>query len=729
MNDQLIYEVFLKLSEQGVRDVSAEVDKLAKSFDDAFKKAGGVQKAVDESGKLVDVIESVNNAVQNQIKTDVQAQKVLEEKRKELAEVNKAIRTSAEVSEADAAKKLQLTGEIRELNGALSAAQKETSILNAAQNANINTYQGLVDANKALMVEMRNVPLDDTTGRLEKLQGQYKANNDRLKTFDATLGNHQRNVGGYREALEGALKQSGLFPPKLAAMTTGLTGVQGGFIKGTIAAIKFNIATGGILVAVGALAMGLKKVWDSFMALQPVMDFFERQGAKMAAVTAFMSDRIGAFLGFNERSNNSLRETIQIMGELTRQKQIQRDIEIAILPTQERLRREIDELRNAINDENLTTEERLALMDTAIQKNQQLGNMEVQMAQRRLEIARAEAAAAVNNADANRELALAEAAVERAMGDAASASRRLTAQRLGFVRQVQAAEDKAASDEVARLDQLEQARRDSFRTMQDDFADSGALDLDISDIEAQQKFLTDAFLAGERLRTQVQINELRNRGELVRAVELEQETAFNAFRASALATGLTDEAQIRAAFRQRELHFEQQKVNAETEMNRRGIDMRVQLFTNGFKAISTIGNAFFGNNKALAIATATVDAIGAAISAARSTPGGPIAKSLAAAAQLAQGFAQIRQMQSVKIGQAGTGSTISGAIPSAPTGNQPAPPAEIESFRAAVNLTNGSGAPTAPNIVINADRDGFTAYVNDGQTDITNRSLVLTNDI
>jgi hypothetical protein len=86
-------------------------------------------------------------------------------------------------------------------------------------------------------------------------------------------------------------------------------------------------------------------------------------------------------------------------------------------------------------------------------------------------------------------------------------------------------------------------------------------------------------------------------------------------------------------------------------------------------------------------------------------------------------------MQSVKIGQAGTGSTISGAIPSAPTGNQPAPPAEIESFRAAVNLTNGSGAPTAPNIVINADRDGFTAYVNDGQTDITNRSLVLTNDI
>jgi hypothetical protein len=235
------------------------------------------------------------------------------------------------------------------------------------------------------------------------------------------------------------------------------------------------------------------------------------------------------------------------------------------------LRREIDELRNAINDENLTTEERLALMDTAIQKNQQLGNMEVQMAQRRLEIARAEAAAAVNNADANRELALAEAAVERAMGDAASASRRLTAQRLGFVRQVQAAEDKAASDEMARLDQLEQARRDSFRAMQDDFADSGALDLDISDIEAQQKFLTDAFLAGERLRTQVQINELRNRGELVRAVELEQETAFNAFRASALATGLTDEAQIRAAFRQRELHFEQQKVNAETEMNRRGL--------------------------------------------------------------------------------------------------------------------------------------------------------------
>jgi chromosome segregation ATPase len=50
---------------------------------------------------------------------------------------------------------------------------------------------------------MRDVPLDDTSGKLQELQKQYSENNVKLKAFDASIGNSQRNVGNYKTALTG----------------------------------------------------------------------------------------------------------------------------------------------------------------------------------------------------------------------------------------------------------------------------------------------------------------------------------------------------------------------------------------------------------------------------------------------------------------------------------------------------------------------------------------------
>jgi hypothetical protein len=48
---------------------------------------------------------------------------------------------------------------------------------------------------------MRDIPLDDQTGRLQQLQAQYTQNNAKLKEFDASMGNFQRNVGDYTGGL------------------------------------------------------------------------------------------------------------------------------------------------------------------------------------------------------------------------------------------------------------------------------------------------------------------------------------------------------------------------------------------------------------------------------------------------------------------------------------------------------------------------------------------------
>jgi methyl-accepting chemotaxis protein len=105
MNDQLQYEIYLSLSEKGVQEVTAQIEQLQKAFDEGVKRAGGMSTAVDEFGRLVDITGKATNAAKANITTQGALQKAIEEKRKALTEVNKAIRSSSEVSDEDAQKK------------------------------------------------------------------------------------------------------------------------------------------------------------------------------------------------------------------------------------------------------------------------------------------------------------------------------------------------------------------------------------------------------------------------------------------------------------------------------------------------------------------------------------------------------------------------------------------------------------------------------------------------
>jgi hypothetical protein len=723
MNDELLYSVKLELDERSAEDLKGKVNELAKSFDEAFKKAGGQQKAVNEFGELIDITEKATKSNNEQIKSLVDAQKALEEKRKEMRELNKTIKDSAEVTDEDATSKLKLQQDIKALSSEINKTQRETIALNSVNENSISTYNDLVAQNKALSIEMRNLPLDDTTGRLKELQSEYNANNEQLKAFDKELGNHQRNVGNYDSALGNVRQAFVALQGPLGGTASRVASVGGlfktttGFIKGSVVSLKaFRLAL--ISTGIGALIVGLGVLIAAFMKLQPVIDFIERKMAQLGAVFSFVTDRIGAFLGWNEKSNVSLRESIENTERLTRAKQALADTEIEAIAITAKLQREISELRLATRDANATDEEKLELVEQAIKKQNELLEIELYFAEERARIARETAAQAVNDREANRKLAEAEAELERARERSFTQQRRLASERQSLIRSIQAAEDRAMKEELARLETLRKARADALRDYQDDIVE--LVDIEIESFESQRQFLLENFRQTERRKAEIQIQALRERGEFLKAIELEQQTEFGEFRIAAIRAGLTNEADIRREFAERQFEFDLAKEQAITFMQQQQMAIREGMYHNFMDTVSGLNSAFFGNNKALAIAVATLDTFQAAQKAAANTPGGPLAQALAASAALAQGFARIRQIQQTKIG---------GGTPSAPS------TPEFQGIRTVDNIDSAANvrAPRSQTIIslkneVVASAKSLAVLTRRGEDDLANDSITVQND-
>ena len=99
--------------------------------------------AVDESGKLVEITNKLTDANKKQSKSLIDAQKDLENKRKELSAVNKSIKESTTATDADAASKLRLTQDIKVLSSEINKNQSNTIALNNAVNLQVSTYDDL----------------------------------------------------------------------------------------------------------------------------------------------------------------------------------------------------------------------------------------------------------------------------------------------------------------------------------------------------------------------------------------------------------------------------------------------------------------------------------------------------------------------------------------------------------------------------------------------------------
>jgi hypothetical protein len=185
----------------------AENNAQIKQFTDSIKESTTAQ---DSSSKKSE-----------QQSTTLQALKErLSLYRTELAEVNEQARQNGGADENLRAKQQELGEAIRSTSTQIQEAQRGYGDLDSVIKSIPQTYNDLVEQNRALSLAMKKVPLNDTTERLDSLKKQYLENNVRLKEFDASIGNNQRNVGNYSSALDGTVDT-------LREMSTAFAVVQG----------------------------------------------------------------------------------------------------------------------------------------------------------------------------------------------------------------------------------------------------------------------------------------------------------------------------------------------------------------------------------------------------------------------------------------------------------------------------------------------------------------------
>ena len=207
----------------------------------------------------------------------------------------------------------ELNLKLKEARTNYSNQQKDLLNLRNAQTATGKTYNELVARNKALSQIMRELPIDDTTGQLQRLQEEYKANNDALKTFDASMGNHQRNVGNYKDAFEGLSGVFGMLPASMQ-------GLSGAF-AGVATAIDFadkttKEADGGfkaffktlVTNPIGLIIIGVTALIGFLSKLKPVTEALEKVFAVLGATLDTVVGYFEALAAGTDTSTISFKE-------------------------------------------------------------------------------------------------------------------------------------------------------------------------------------------------------------------------------------------------------------------------------------------------------------------------------------------------------------------------------------------------------------------------------------
>lgn len=158
--------------------------------------------------------------------------------REERKRLNKEIRSGNDADGQSARRLAAVNVELQQTSKALRVTRKETQAGNKTYNEQANTLSVLTAKYKAFQVGV-----DGTADDLARLGRQINTLNDDLKAQDANLGNFQRNVGDYKNAITDAFDSAGIGIGNITAALSNpvlLAGaVVSGVIEGTKELVKF----------------------------------------------------------------------------------------------------------------------------------------------------------------------------------------------------------------------------------------------------------------------------------------------------------------------------------------------------------------------------------------------------------------------------------------------------------------------------------------------------------
>lgn len=626
--DELIYTVKFEVDgasyesiAQAIRDIGQSMGQVTQGGE-VVQTMEQVAQATEEAARAA---QDLAQGTQRTMATTMAFDKATLASTKSLSELTKQIEANkAEIkARRDLAKQMgemdqesaerveALLVQNKELGREYKRQQQEVSILNSELFETANTYRELEEQNRALALTMKQIPLDDTSGQLEALQAQYAANNEKLKEFDAELGNHQRNVGNYGSVWEevgGTFKKTiGGMNPLLGTLVSSLgTGTKG------VHALKGALISSGI----GALVVG---IGSAFAALSSVMNTFQPVIDRMARVTSMLSAGFGSlahnaavFFGILDEEYVSVMDNVEAAGELADARARLEKSEIALIKTSSDLRRASAAAKLEANDETKSLEERQAALGRAINAERQLGEQQAAVAELRYKIAVEDNKLTHSNNEALRAEAEAYAEYMQVQEEAATRMRELYGTRKTLA-------DMAAR-EVAEM-------------------------LTLADVLARirgERIVSEAEIAAQRLEEVGRFVEAADIRLAQRRLQIQQQYIDEGLSAEEAAIAAS-EALMDQAIYERENAYEAEKQFA-FDLAASQVEARMY----SAQLITQIANQLFGDNKAIAIAAATVETYtNAAITYASvmaATLGNVAVAKLAAATVIAGGLATIKKI-------------------------------------------------------------------------------------
>lgn len=416
----------------------------------------------------------------------------------ELSAVNKKV---AELKQEQS----ELTKEIKAGNDANGENSKKLTQVQKDLNANIAVQKALTGQLQA--TEKANKQLGDSFYEMDaavrQLEKQYKsltkeqretaegvqlrdaiiAQKQALKDFDAELGNHQRNVGNYKSALEGVAGSFGSLGSKMKAF----------FANPWVAII------GAITLAIKALVDAFKASEErtealeaAFAPLQGAVDLLKKGfsalantigtilvGALDAALKgvqwiAKQLDKLGEKFGKNWGLTEAFEKAAEATRTLTAAEQAYQQHHRKFVEEEAKNEREIARLKNEVaQKDKYTADERLKRLEEVGRRERYLAAERKKLAEEELRILELDAARGDNDAETNDKLAEAKAKVIRAdtnyydvakKTEAAMAALRLEIEKETAATQTQAdVTEQAAEKNVEATNKWYKSREDALR--------------------------------------------------------------------------------------------------------------------------------------------------------------------------------------------------------------------------------------------------------------------------
>lgn len=250
-----------------------------------YIKIGGIKESIDNLSTLEEALSSIEKKV-NTVNSNGGFTVASKESNKAMDELGKLTQKITEYDKeyqmAVEASKGVLKDKNQEVKQAIELEKANIVVQEGAKSTYYEKQQLLSALGK--QIKSMNADTDEEKQKQQELISQYSSLNQELKDFDASLGNHQRNVGDYRGALREATQEIKAMQGEMAQML--MNGVDKADPKFQALAKKageLQDAIGDARQEVARFASDTKKLDDVINVAQSATAAFELYKGAMSA--------------------------------------------------------------------------------------------------------------------------------------------------------------------------------------------------------------------------------------------------------------------------------------------------------------------------------------------------------------------------------------------------------------------------------------------------------------